>query len=170
MVQSTLVIAALFLLADLIGEQRGDVGQWLERTFPVRQPAILGALFLVAAVAASGLPPLSGFIGKALVLRSALGSPGAALVFVVVLVTGLLTVIALARAGSMIFWNVDEPQAESNDVPRAGGLRLAAVLLALGLVAALTIFAGPLVDYSRAIAEQLLWPEDYLRAVLGGMP
>jgi multicomponent K+:H+ antiporter subunit D len=170
LVQSTLVIAALFLLADLIGEQRGDVGQWLERTVPVRQPAILGTLFLFAAVAASGLPPLSGFIGKALVLRSALGSPGQEVVFVVVLVTGLLTVIALARAGSMIFWNVDEPPAEPERVPRVGGLRLAAVVLALGLVVALTVFAGPLIDYSRAIAEQLLWPEDYLRAVLGGLP
>jgi multicomponent K+:H+ antiporter subunit D len=169
LVQSTLVIAALFLLADLIGEQRGDVGQWLERTFPVNQPALLGGLFVIAAVAASGLPPLSGFVGKALVLRSALGAPGQEWVFAVVLVTGLFTVIALARAGSMIFWNVDPPDASQPvewTEPRARGPRLLAVILALALVIGLTVFAGPLIDYSGKVARQLLWPEDYLRAVL----
>ena len=69
MANSTLVIAGLFLLAELVAAQRGDAADRLEPASPVAQPALLGVLLLLAAASAAGLPPLPGFIGKLMLLR-----------------------------------------------------------------------------------------------------
>ncbi len=166
MAQSTFVLAALFLLIELIARQRGDETDQLESTRAVRQPALLGGLFLLAAVAIAGLPPLSGFVGKVLVLRSALASQAVIWVYAVILVTSLLILIAVSRAGSMVFWKVSEMREGVAVAPRAKGVRVAAVALLLGLAVAMTLFAGPLVAFTTATAKQLLHPVDYIETVL----
>jgi len=166
MVHSTFVLAALFLLIELIARQRGNKTDRLESTRAVRQPALLGGLFLLAAVAIAGLPPLSGFIGKVLVLRSALAAPSALWVYAVLLGTSLLTLIAISRAGSMVFWKVREDHAEETSVPPAKGIRVAAVVLLLGLAVVMSVLAGPVVAFTNATAKQLLHPSDYIEAVL----
>lgn len=70
LLHSTVVTAALFLIADLIGTQRGSARDQFVTGRPVIQPTFLGGAFLVTAIAAIGLPPLSGFVGKALLLES----------------------------------------------------------------------------------------------------
>jgi multicomponent K+:H+ antiporter subunit D len=65
---------------------------------------VLGGLFFVVAVAIAGLPPLSGFLGKFMLLQAALDSPLLPWVWSVVLITGLVGVIALARSGSLLFY------------------------------------------------------------------
>lgn len=169
MIHSTVVLAAMFLLVDLIARQRGDTGSRLVRTAPVRQPALLGTMFVVLAVAASGLPPLSGFIGKVLILRGALETPEASWVFATVLVGGFLTLVAVSRAGSMVFWNVDREQDPPDGAP-AAALRLAAVGVLLTLLLGLSVFAGRAVQFSTAIAQQLLEPSGYVEAVLDAAP
>ncbi|WP_225029204.1 monovalent cation/H+ antiporter subunit D, partial [Xinfangfangia pollutisoli] len=62
MLHSTLSAAFLFLLADLLAS-RGAV--WLDADSALKGPRLpgpLAALYLAAAIAAAGLPPLSGFI------------------------------------------------------------------------------------------------------------
>ena len=51
----------------------------------------------------AGLPPLSGFLGKVLLLDAG-PVPPMGWIWAVVLGSGLLTLIALARAGSLVFW------------------------------------------------------------------
>ena len=51
LVHSTLITGALFLLAELIGIQRGKAGTRLVRARRLRQGTLLGWFFLVAAVA-----------------------------------------------------------------------------------------------------------------------
>ena len=70
LLHSTVVTAALFLIADLVGTQRGSARDQFVTGRPVIQPTFLGGAFLVTAIAAIGLPPLSGFVGKALLLES----------------------------------------------------------------------------------------------------
>lgn len=163
---STFVLAALFLLIDLIARQRGDAADRLTHATPVAQPALLGGFFLVAAVAVAGLPPLSGFIGKLLVLRAALDTAPVGWVFGVVLITGLMALIAMSRAGSMVFWNVDTRATSAPPRP-ARAARVVAVAALLALAAALAIFAGPIVDFTNAAADDLLHPDAYIEAVLG---
>jgi hypothetical protein len=68
MLHSTLVTGALFLIADLIGRQRGIAMDEMVRARPVNQATLLSVFFFAFAIAAIGLPPLSGFVGKALAL------------------------------------------------------------------------------------------------------
>mgnify|MGYP006206099679 CR=1 FL=1 len=64
LVHSTLVVAGLFLLVELVAAQRGDVADELAPASPVAQPVLLGMMLLLAAASVAGLPPLPGFIGK----------------------------------------------------------------------------------------------------------
>lgn len=173
LVHTTVVVAGLFLLAELVAEQRGEIGDRLLPSTPVAQPALLGSLFFLGGLATAGLPPLSGFVGKLLVLRSALPGPETTAVFAVILVTGLFTILALARAGSTLFWTVassaDGSPAESPgpEAPeRAGAGAVVPVVALLGLSALLTVAAGPVRGFARSTADQLLSPGEYVEAVL----
>ena len=164
---TTFVLAAFFLLADAIANRRGPLGDRLDPGPVIAGQRRLGALFFVTAVLAAGLPPLSGFLGKFLILRAALEHPALPWVMGVVLVTALLGVIALARSGSLLFYRA---QPTETAVPAAapGAGELAPIMGLLALCLALTIWAGPATDFARATAEQLLQPYTYVHAVLGG--
>ena len=75
MAHSTLAAGALFLLADLVARRRGGAGDRLVAAPPFAQLDLLAGLFFLAAIASVGLPPLSGFIGKLLILRPCSMSP-----------------------------------------------------------------------------------------------
>ncbi|MHB1224207.1 MAG: monovalent cation/H+ antiporter subunit D, partial [Gemmatimonadaceae bacterium] len=102
---STLITAALFLLVDLIARQRGATGPRLRSAVAVSQPALLGGLFFVGSMAVVGLPPLSGFLGKALVLAATPLDGRGIWLWAVTLTAGLLSLVACSRAGSIVFWN-----------------------------------------------------------------
>jgi multicomponent K+:H+ antiporter subunit D len=78
--------------------------------------APLGAMFFVASVAVAGVPPLAGFMGKALLLQAAGRSDWATLVVALVLASSLAMMVALARAGSTLFW---KSGAVAAGIPRA---------------------------------------------------
>lgn len=166
MVHSTLVIAALFLLVELVASQRGDTGDRLQPATPVGQPVLLGLMTLLGAASAAGLPPLPGFLGKLMILESAAPTPAQAWVWTVVLGVSFLTLIALARAGSILFWSVLPATRASAHAGSPSRLVLATLsLLALSLL--LAVAASPLKRYTDAAAAQLADRAAYAKAVLG---
>lgn len=167
LVHSTLATAGLFLLVGLIGAQRGKLYDQLRPAPAVAKPALLGLLFMGLAVAIAGLPPLSGFLGKLLILAASIPHTQMVLIWAVVLVTSLFAIVSLSRAGSMMFWKVeaDAPEAPPQTLPQAP---VAPVMLMLGAVALFTIMAGPVDRYVRATAEDLMQPTAYINAVLPG--
>ena len=67
MVHSTLSAGALFLITDLVCARRGgDV--WLRKRPDIADSGLISVLFFLAAIAVVGLPPLSGFLGKLMIL------------------------------------------------------------------------------------------------------
>ena len=161
---STFAAAAMFLLADAIARRRSAADR-LTGDADLPRVALWGGLFFFGAVLIAGLPPLSGFVGKFLILQAATGQATAPWVWSVVLVTALLGVIALARSGSRLFFNrlPDRPSpAES-----AAALDLAAVGGLLGLTILLTVAGGPAFEFADATASQLTEPARYIGAVLG---
>jgi len=70
MAHSTLASAALFLLADLIARQRTRPVTGSTRRTSCRTQRGWRPVF-VTAVTVAGLPPLSGFVGKLMVLEAA---------------------------------------------------------------------------------------------------
>jgi multicomponent K+:H+ antiporter subunit D len=127
---------------------------------------VLGAIYFVVAVATAGLPPLSGFLGKFMLLRAALMHPALPWVMAVVLGGGLLGLIALARTGSLLFYR-PEAEAQAGGVP-PGVWELLPVFGLLLLVLAITLWAGPIAEAAGSVADQLLHPARYIQAVLGG--
>ncbi len=159
---TTLVTAGLFLLADLIIRQRGTSGDHFGVGPPLTQPTPLGVLFFLGAVAAAGMPPLSGFIGKLLLLK-AVDPAQATWLWGIVLTGSLAALIALSRAGSRLFWKTEGDRATAGHVDLPYFVPTA-ILLAMSV--AMTVFASPLTRFAEATATQLLSPQQYIDAVL----
>ena len=166
MMHSTLVAAALFLLVELVATQRGDTGDRLQPAAPVAQPILLGMMTLLGAASVAGLPPLPGFLGKLMILESSALTPAHAWVWSVVLVTSVMTLIGLARAGSMLFWNV-LPKGKHTIRPGSSMRLTRATLGLLALSLLLAVAASPLKRYTDAAALQLADRAAYAQAVLG---
>jgi multicomponent K+:H+ antiporter subunit D len=161
---TTLVTAGLFLLSDHITRQRGIAADRLEPGPPLSQSDLLGTLFLFGAMASAGLPPLSGFVGKILLLHAA--APTHAIwVWTIVLGGSLLGLVALGRCGSVLFWKTEGIPVSGTTVSWIHLAPAAALILAAVVMAAM---ADPFTAYTSAAAGQLLAPHNYIEAVLGG--
>ncbi|PVA09269.1 monovalent cation/H+ antiporter subunit D [Pelagivirga sediminicola] len=165
-VHSTLAGAALFLIADLARSGRENLDL---RAAPMVAGAPLTAgMFFAAAIAMVGLPPLSGFTGKLMILDASINAPLVVWIWATVLIASLISLVGFARAGSTLFWKaraVPPPEgAEPASPPSA--LSYTAVGGLLALLAALTVLAGPVHRYTTAIAAQLFAPAPYVSTVL----
>ncbi|MFN7644124.1 MAG: monovalent cation/H+ antiporter subunit D [Burkholderiales bacterium] len=170
---TTLSAAALYLVADLVARGRGEAADRLRPGPAPLRPAAVGLLFFATAVAVAGLPPLGGFIGKAMLLAAMLpdiDSPAAwvGVMWTVVLGGSLFALIALARAGSMLFWKSEA--APVPGAPAPSTRELLPCLLALAAVVAITVYAAPMQRYAQATAAQLLAPETLVDQVLRTVP
>ena len=164
MVHTTLLTGGFFLFADLIARQRGSAGDYMVVTAAMKDRRTLGILFFFGAVAMAGLPPFSGFVSKAWLLQSSLNADAAGLFWPLLLGAGFLMLIALSRAGSKFFWRQSQ---ERDHYIRADRLRLACVLTLISAGLFLTLGAAPLMHYAESVAEQVMTPHDYVRAVHG---
>lgn len=162
---TTFVTGGLFLLAGSIAIRRGPLGDRLVRGPVIADQTALALAFAVLAVAISGLPPLSGFIGKLMLMQGVSGAWQAAW-WTTLLVSGLGIALVFARAGSIFFW---EPQGIAASEIARNRSGLARTLAVLSLVIAsplLVLFARPLSDHVAAAADQLHARTPYIEAVL----
>ena len=157
LLHSTWSAAALFLLVGLISSRRGLLADQL-RSGNYLHPA-LGILFILLAVMLIGLPPLSGFLGKLLLLQA---TP-AGIFWAVLLGSSLIVLVAFSRAGSTVFWR----QQQAAFVEKIPFSDLLPLLLLLAMTIALVIFAGPAHEAMSSVAEQLMDSQLYIEAVLG---
>lgn len=175
MVHSTFAAACLFLIADLVVTRRNS--DQLSTAPATVQNGLFAALFFGAAIAMAGMPPLSGFPGKLLVL-DALRDPGLmGWAWTAILVGSFLTIVGFARAGSTLFWKstavpvqpVDTEASPATDPTfgnRATAGELAPTMAVLAVLAALAAFAGPVSAYLEGTADQLFDRAGYVGAVL----
>lgn len=185
MVSSTLATGALFLLFEPMSREEGGIAAMLALTADaygldpseddVDEPpapgmslpgmmTALGVVFCACVLVLSGLPPLSGFIGKFAILAGALGSGGTATAmtwaFVAVLiVSGFATLIGLVRVGIQTFW------AAEGAPPRILVLEIAPVLVLTGMILLLTTEANDTLRYMRSTARVLQTPALYIEGV-----
>jgi multicomponent K+:H+ antiporter subunit D len=149
---STFAAGAAFLVVELIARGRAGSNETRPEHYLVTSPlrtrgaAWTGTLFFIAALVIAGLPPGSGFIAKALVLDAARDVPSHAWVWAVILGSSLVTLIALARVASAVFWKpvAQCPVEGWTDVaPRSDGV-LAASWWLIGWGLALVLLARTL--------------------------
>jgi multicomponent K+:H+ antiporter subunit D len=166
--------AAMFLIAHIVQRERGALGDRVLPTAPP-MPCLTGFVYMVVAVSLIGLPPLSGFIGKFLLL-AAVPAADSALVYATVLGSSLLALIGLTRTGTRLFWRTDEEDGAPRVAPapapahKVRGLEFAATGLLIGYGIAMSLAAGPVLRYTTEAAAQLLSPDDYVREVRSATP
>ena len=168
LLHSTVAGAALFMITGLIAERRGPDGDAIVVSRRFRNSEVLSGLFFLAAIAMVGLPPLSGFLAKLLILDSARDAEAVPWIWAVILTTSLIATIGFARAGSRLFWKT----AASDDkvdapVPAHGIFAMAAAGVLVTGTVALTGFAGQIGIYLDATAAQLFDSSAYIASVLG---
>lgn len=131
---------------------------------------LVAILFLIPAFSLAGIPPLSGFWAKYVVVRAGLEATEYVAV-AAALAVGLLTLFSMTKIWAEAFWKA---RPETTPVlPMSSGRRLAMGLPIAGL-ALITLFIGflpgGLFELADLAAEQLLSSQAYIDAVLGGAP
>ena len=153
----------LFLVAGVV-ERLGGTGDLRRLGGLWRSRPALGLLFLVPALSLAGIPPLSGFWAKLILLKAGLDLEVWWIVAVAAAV-GLLTMFSMTKIWAEAFWKAEPVEPERDDrglswllVPVVG---LAAVTVAIGFG------AGGVFALAERAAEQLSDPARYVAAVLG---
>lgn len=165
MVHSTLIVAGLFLLAEMIGQARGEMQDALHGGSLMLQPVLLGIAFIFGAVVVAGLPLSSGFLAKLMILKSTVESVNVSWVWATILGTSLVTLIGLSRAGSMLFWKTSYEVSPNARAPVV--TQWIPVLFFFGCSLLMVIYAAPLKRVTDATAQQMLTPAQYISTVVG---
>lgn len=163
----------LFLASGVALQLRGTLDlRWLGGLY--QRAPVLALLFLIPALSLAGLPPLSGFWAKLLLIRAGLEAASYGIV-ATALGVSLLTLFSMTKIWGKAFWGEPaqpgqgEAGSEEARLPLAGRVSL---YLPMSLLALLTVAIGlgaqPVFELSLQAAEQLLDPRIYIQAVLGG--
>lgn len=147
------VKANLFLIAAIIWRLAGDYDlRKIGGLYKVKP--LLGILFLIPALSLVGIPPLSGFWSKLLVLQEAIAQ-GRIAWTVIALVVSVLTLYSMVKIWMEAFWK-SHPNPEWKLPVRTGLTPAWLATLFLALIT-LTISFNPqlLVEYAQAAAATL---------------
>ena len=171
MAQEMLLLAGLFVAAGLVIERSGTADIREMGGMMKVMPKTSGVFFLLS-MGMIGIPPLSGFYGKALMIREG-ADQGAwwlvgATVFAAVMTTG-----ALLRVWTRVFWSptrgpgVDLPEgAAFGPYPSRPSVSFGLGALALASVV-FSLAAEPTLVWTKNATRELTAPNDYIATILG---
>jgi len=168
-----IVKSSLFMAGGVAGVlNRGDV---LVRTGNLwRRAPVVGVLFLLPALSLAGVPPLSGFWGKYMIVVEGLRQAKWVLVGVA-MVASALTLLSMLKIWNATFWgDCSEVPAATEDSRWRGMAAVTAGMVALSLLIGLG--AGPVLELAWETAREVLDQEGYVRLILsrdiesGGAP
>ncbi|MDH2199146.1 proton-conducting transporter membrane subunit [Ectopseudomonas oleovorans] len=149
------------LAARICGSERlADMGGLYKRM------PWLALLFAIPALSLAGIPPLSGFWAKFLLVKASLDA-AAWWAAGIALLTGVFTLLSMNKIWNEAFLK-PHPRGEEA-LQTVTGIR--AAWLGMSALALLTVLiglgAGPLIDYAVAAAAQLADPQAYLQPFTG---
>jgi multicomponent Na+:H+ antiporter subunit D len=163
-VHHILVKSNLFLIGGIIGRKTGT--QALAKTGGLyKKSPWLAILFLIPAMSLGGIPPLSGFFAKFVLVREGIAL-GEGLVIAAALAVGLLTLYSMIKIWNEAFWK--SPPAGDKLPNRPVPLMMTLPTLALAACTiTFGIFPGFFIDVAERAADQIVNPQSYIEAVLG---
>lgn len=162
LIHDMIIKASLFLLAGIVIAITGTSNLHKISGLIKRYPG-LGWTFFIAALALAGIPPLSGFVGKLLIVKGGFEAEhywGAG----IVLMSSLLVLFSIMKVFINGFWGTPRAYKEEEKVP-VGKMLIAPVILVI-----IAVFYGAgsefVYPYILQAAETLANPEIYIEAVL----
>lgn len=155
-----IIKAALFLIVGVIVYAAGTADLRKLGGLIHYYPALGWSLF-IATVVLAGIPPLSGFIGKLLLLRGSVENDQI-LMIIIALISSLLILYSVMKIFIQAFWG--EENTELNYKPIQGMLSPIVGLLAVSVF--LGVGSEFVYPYINEVAIYLLDPEIYINAVL----
>ncbi len=160
-----IVKANLFLIAGIMNAYSGS--EELRRTGGLwRHRPWLGVLFLIPALSLAGMPPLSGFWAKLIILQATL-EQGRWISAFVVLAVGLLTLYSMSKIWNEAFWKA-HPDGEAALTGRPGPAMLIPSIVLAGITVCIGLYAAPFVEVATVAAAEILDPAAYVAAVMRG--
>jgi len=129
----------------------------------------LSILFIISAMSLAGVPPLSGFFAKLTLIIAGLRTESW-LIVGTALGVSLLTLYSMTKIWSYVFWKpAPEPLPDLNPMPQNKWLMFLMPMIAFTVITvAIGVYAGAIFDYADVAAGQLMNPQGYIDAVLGG--
>ncbi len=134
---------------------------------------LIGLLFLIPSFSLAGIPPLSGFWAKFIVIKAGLDLNQFFVVGIALLV-GLLTLFSMIKIWNEVFWK-DDPIAENKNEKEfyqsLSATKKFLIISPIVFLALITIIIGfyaePFFTFSNNASEQLLNSSSYINSVLG---
>lgn len=159
-----IVKANLFLIAGAVRRATGTYDLRKAGGLMSSHP-LLAALFAIPALSLAGIPPLSGFWAKYMVIDASFRADAAWLAATGLFV-GLLTIFSMSKIWVEVFWKPSPiERTKPRTVPRLMLIPIAALCL-------LTLWIGlqpeTLAAYATTTGDVLLDTRSYVAAVLGG--
>ncbi|TNF44449.1 MAG: Na+/H+ antiporter subunit D [Bacteroidetes bacterium] len=130
-----------------------------------KQNPLLAVLFIVPAFALAGIPPLSGFFAKFMLIKAGIES-GSYIITTVALLTGLLTLYSMIKIWNEAFLKKQPENFDNKETVKlywADYVPLAILATASVLMG---IFAATVFTYAMEAANQLIEPANYIDTVL----
>lgn len=156
-----------FLVAGLINRVTGSYDlKKIGGLYKIRP--WLSILFIIPAFGLAGIPPLSGFFGK-LILISAGFNAGEYVISFIALAVGLFTLFSMVKIWNEAFWKprpegLTPYEGEKEKLP----VSMVIPVVILGLITLTMGFAvKPILEIAMNAAGQLLDPKIYIQAVMG---
>lgn len=162
LVHDMIIKAALFLLVGIMIKITGT-SNLRKMGGLIKEYPLVGWTFFVAAISLAGIPPLSGFAGKLLILQGAVEAKAYFGMFIV-LASSLLVLYSIMKIFINGFWGVptktEGVSSKSLFTLLGPAILLVAVSLAFGLG------VEKILPYISQAAETLMNPDLYINAVL----
>lgn len=162
-VHHILVKTNLFLAAGIIATS-GRTESLHRLGGLLKQEPMLAILFLIPALSLGGIPPLSGFFAKFLLVREAFRAgawwPGG-----IALLVGVLTLYSMTKIWAEAFWK-DSPRTQGTT--RIRRVQYIPVALLAACTVVIGLFVGPVYRLSERAAEQLSAPASPMGAPIPG--
>ncbi|ASQ45750.1 proton-conducting transporter transmembrane domain-containing protein [Legionella clemsonensis] len=166
-VHHVIVKTNLFLVSGVVKKIQGSFNLRRLGNFYEMNP-FLAILFLIPAFSLAGIPPLSGFWAKLLILHSALINHHLILL-VVALIVSFLTLYSMLKIWTYVFWSDRKEEGPRQYLSFSEKCWLMIpILFLVSLTLLISIFPGFLYQEARLTITQLVNPQYYIRAVLWG--
>ena len=153
-----------FLASGMIAKMKGTY-HLKEVGGLYKQNPLLAVLFIVPAFALAGVPPLSGFFAKFMLIKAGMES-GSYIITTVALLTSLLTLYSMIKIWNEAFLKKQPENHENQESIKLNWADYMPLAILATASVLMGIFAATVFTYAMEAANQLIDPTNYIDTVL----